>query len=162
MAWATIADVLAITGRTVTSDQIAQAQYLVELLADRTEDEIGTDAAEGTAGDWTGRTRDLRRLRDAVAWQAAHLEAQAIDLAALPAGVASISQPDLAVTFTGDGLELRRYVSPITLHAVRRLTWRRNRSVPIGSLHDPGDTGDGEDMTGEPSGTSWTPIGGGD
>jgi len=160
MPWATIADVQTITGVTVTQAVLDRSHLLVETLIDRTEAMIGNAAAFGTAEDYEGRPQDLRRLKTAVAWQAAHLTSAATPLAGQIGGVAAISQPDLSITFKDGADDLRRMFSPLVLSTLRKLSWRRNRSVPIASgatrsVFDPED----DDMHGERNQSHWVPIG---
>ena len=159
MPWATPAQVEAITGVTVTQAVVDQAHELIELLVDRTEEQIGTDAALGTAPDWTGRAQDLRRLRQAVAFQAAFMTRSGVDVHAGLGGVAALPQPDLSVSFHPSAEDLRRASAPLTLRACRQLTWRRNRSVPIasGPTRSAVDDTD-EDLHDERTRSSWVPI----
>lgn len=133
MAWATVDEVETITGKTVTADQLAQAQSLIELVIDRDETAVGTSAAVGTAGDYEGRSGDLRRLKLAVAYQAAHLATTGVDVHAVVGGLSALSQPDLSLSFREGGDAVERVLSPLALRACRQLTWRRDRSVRIGS-----------------------------
>lgn len=159
MPWATPAQVEAITGVTVTQAVVNQAHELIELLVDRTEEQIGTDAALGTAPDWTGRAQDLRRLRHAVAFQAAFMTRSGADVHAGLGGVYQLSQPDLTVAFQAGVEDLRRTYAPLTLRACRMLTWRRNRSVPIasGPTRSAVDDTD-EDLHDQRTRSSWVPL----
>lgn len=113
MAWATTGEVLTYTGITVTEAEIQQAQFMVEMFADVTEDAIVS-------------TKNLRFLKMATAYQAAWIT----------------EHPDLFThvdvsTMLQDGLQFTRghenatLLAPMARRAINRLSWRRNRSIKI-------------------------------
>lgn len=113
MAWATTAEALTYTGIVVTSAQIEQAQFIVEIFADVTEDAIVS-------------TKNARFLKMAVAYQAAFIT----------------EHPDLFThvdvsTMLQDGLQFTRghenafLLAPMARRAINRLSWRRNRSMKV-------------------------------
>jgi hypothetical protein len=115
MAWATEAEALTYTGITVTSAEIEQAQVIVELFTDITEE----------ADDYLS-TKNLRLLKMAVAYQAAWIT----------------EHPDLFThvdvsTMLQDGLQFTRghenamVLAPFARRAINRLSWRRNRSIKV-------------------------------
>lgn len=161
MPWATSAQVEEITGVAVTQAVVDQAHTLIELLVDRTEEAVGTEAALGNASDYTGRGNDLRRLRLAVAFQAAAMTSGTVRPLGATAGLYQLSQPDLTVTFSPGGDPLTQAYHPLALKAARQLTWRRNRSVPIhsGPTRSAFDNED-EDLTAERARSPWIPLGG--
>jgi hypothetical protein len=114
MTWATVQDVDDLTGVTVTSEQLAYAQAIIEIHVSRTED-VPAD---------TISVRDLRWLKRAVAYEAAWIPAN----------------PDLFtridhVTLLQDGVEVRDLpadaltLAPLAKKAVRRLSWVQSRSI---------------------------------
>lgn len=115
MAWATIAETLTYTGITVTSAQLAQAQAMVEMFADVTEEANANIS-----------TKNLRFLKMAVAYQAAWIT----------------EHPDLFThvdvsTMLQDGLQFTRghenamLLAPMARRSINRLSWRRNRSIKV-------------------------------
>ena len=123
MAWATPADVALFTGATVTTDKVAQAQTVIELVVGRTEADVDAEA-------------DLRRLKLAVAYQSAWIIAHPeiwseIDVA--------------AVSVEGHGQTNREYASaiylaPLAHRAVGQLSWTGSRSIQEGLVQTLEDT----------------------
>lgn len=118
MAWATVEQVQSITGVDVTSGQLAQAQGIVEVFVDREYD------PEVTFSD-----KDTRRLRAAVAWQAAYVAAQV-----------DIPGRSLYETFNQDGMDITLpdqasvTLAPLAKRSILNLSWKRSRSVRMPSL----------------------------
>src|SRR5690349_17693506 len=110
--WASVLDVTVITGVTVTDQQLATAQGVIELLVGRT--------AEATA---LIRTKDLVWLKRAVAYQAAWLPGKA-DLLT-QTDVNSFSQDGATADLKGDA----QLLAPLARRAIKKLSWRGNRSV---------------------------------
>lgn len=117
MAWATIAEVLTYTGITVTQAEVDQAQYIVELFSDTTED---------TSDEGLISTKNLRFLKMAVAYQAAWIT----------------EHPDVFThvdvsTMLQDGLQFTRghenamLLAPLSRRSINRLSWKRNRSIKV-------------------------------
>ncbi|HVL63446.1 MAG TPA: hypothetical protein VM430_18865 [Microbacterium sp.] len=125
MAWATEAEVLALTGRTVTADQVAQAQAIIELFAETTPEADADQSA-----------KTLRLLNRAVSWQAAWMATQ-IDIDAR-VDVQTLSQDGVSTQFSGDDAQ---YLAPLAARCLNKLPWRRSRSVFTGNR--PGDRYDG-------------------
>ncbi len=112
--WATTADVLSITGETVTSAQLDQANAVIELHAGRIH-----SLAEATTG-----SRDKEWLRRAVAYQAAWQLSQPdlngrLDMSSVPGGAAL---KDHALT-----------LAPRAKLALRRVSWLKSRSLHVRS-----------------------------
>lgn len=141
MALTTTAAVLTATGVTVTNAQVTIAQGIVEDLLGITE--------ESASGNLTAR--DTRILGRAINYQAAYIAANP-DLFGL-GDVASVAQPDLSVTFRGDGSG-PNLVSPMTRQVLRQFRRSGPRSVAVESwLTNPGPIDeDGDDTEG------WTPL----
>ncbi len=117
MAWATVAETFTYTGITVTEAEVAQAQFIVELFSDTTEDA----SDEGLIS-----TKNLRFLKMAVAYQAAWIT----------------EHPDLFThvdvsTMLQDGLQFTRghenamLLAPFARRAINRLSWKRNRNIKV-------------------------------
>lgn len=115
-AWATVQQVLATTGATVTAAQLAQAQDDIEIFTNRIY--ADTDRI---------RTRDLYWLGRAVARQAAWIAGQFGLETRLDA--TQIQQDQVSSTLTGDGLVL----APMAARALRRVSWMRSRTAHIRS-----------------------------
>lgn len=109
--WATVAEVTEITSVTVTDQQLALANTVIELLVGRT--------ADATAI----RERDLRWLKRAVAFQAAW----------------SVDQPDLLTrTETNQQIQDGQHatfrpdshlLAPLARRALKKLSWKGTRSI---------------------------------
>ena len=111
MAWATIAQVKTITGKTVTAELLAVATASVE---------IHTGAIEGvTRVDMAAR--DVYWLRLMVCYQAAWLPPDYFERE----NVANMGQDGQSVTYAADGLTL----APLARLASKRLTWRGTRTL---------------------------------
>jgi len=111
--WATPADVAEIAGAEVTDAQIRQAQAVVELRVGRT--------AEATPHI---RGRDLRWLKQAVAYQAVWMADQP-DLFTRSETSGPVIQDGIHISQTPQA----QTMAPLALVALRRLSWRGNRSV---------------------------------
>lgn len=125
MAWATAAEALALTGRTVTDEQVAQAQAVIELFADVTQDADADQSA-----------KTLRLLNRAVSWQAAWMATQ-IDVDAR-VDVTTLSQDGTSTTFAGDDAQV---LAPLAKRCLDRLPWKRSRSVWTGAPRGVGYNG---------------------
>lgn len=115
-AWATIADVAAITGQVVIQDQIDQANSVIEVIAGR----IYTLAVTNTG------SRDLEWMKRAVAYQVAW----------------TLAQPDLLqrIDFTkisegaGRPVEIKDHalvLAPFAKRALGRVSWLKSRSLHV-------------------------------
>ncbi|MGC5562817.1 hypothetical protein ACPYPG_08240 [Streptomyces sp. FR-108] len=123
MAWATIADVLSITTKTVTQESIDASQFLVEIFSDVTEESTDSGVVSST---------NLRLLKGAVAYQAAWMTAH----------------PDQFTTtdfesFQQDGLSVDNrhanamILAPMAKRCIDRLSWKRNRSIYVRPMGGP-------------------------
>lgn len=120
--WATVADVQALTGQTVSTAQVQQANGVIEMLAGRT---------YALAYSRTG-SRDQEWMRRAVAYQTAWL----------------VAQPDLFgrldlenLSSTGRGLSLRDngiVLAPMAKWALKRVSWLKSRSLHVRSPYQDG------------------------
>lgn len=120
MTWATINDVAAYTRVTVDGATLDVAQGTIDLFCNVTE------AASGSL-----KARDLRMLKMATAYQAGWLAGQPDVMSRLD--IKSVNQDGMAFDPAHrDALVL----SPLAQRCLARLSWRRNRSVPIGHPDD--------------------------
>jgi len=120
--WATAADVLSLTGSTVTDPQLTQANAVIELHAGR----IYTLATLSTPSGVTNTgARDAEWMRRACAYQAAWM----------------LSQPDMfsridlsAVTQEGRAVGLKEHsfvLAPLAKRALDRVSWLKSRSLHV-------------------------------
>lgn len=149
MAWATTTDVATYTGVTVTAAQVEQAQGVIEILADVTED---------ASDDGLISSKNLRLLKRAVAYQAAWMTQHPDMFTNLDAS--SLSQDQVAATLRHDNALI---LAPWAKRCIDRLSWRRNRALRIRPM------GGGPSIPRRMNLTSaaaddddprWTPIGG--
>lgn len=117
MSWATVQEVLDITGVTVTTAQLAQAQGTVEVYANR---------VQSTAFDATVSVRDRAWLKRAVAWQAAWLTEQ-VDFTTR-SSYDQLSQDATQHVVSGDR---KLMLAPLAARTLRNLSWKGNRTVTV-------------------------------
>lgn len=150
MTWATTGDVTVYTGVTATDAQVAQAQAVVELFADTTED--ASDAGNISA-------KNLRLLKQAVAYQTAwitqHPDAFTnIDLS-------NFNQDQVSGTLThANSLVL----APLAKRCIDRLSWKRIRPLRIGARSGYGHIPRTMNLTSavmDDDDPRWQPLGGG-
>lgn len=111
MSWATDDDVVTITGREATQEALAVAQVIVEIFSGTTELASDEDLIA---------TRNLRFLKNAVAFQAVWLDAHPDVLEAMD--VAGVSQDGLNATYATANAHL---LAPLADRCINRLSWRR-------------------------------------
>lgn len=117
MAWATTTDVMTYTGVTVTGAQVEQAQGVIEVLADVT---------KAASDDGLISAKNLRLLRQAVAYQAAWMTQHPDTFTNLDAS--SLSQDQVSATMRHDNALI---LAPWAKRCIDRLSWRRNRALRI-------------------------------
>ncbi|KND38479.1 hypothetical protein [Streptomyces acidiscabies] len=117
-SWATTADVLDITGTTVTAAQLTRAQYVIDMLSGRTYDIHDLLVQEN-------RTRDLYWLKLAVAYQAAWMISQPDMFTRM--NVTSVNQDTSQAQMGASALVL----SPLARRALNRVSWRGTRSLQV-------------------------------
>lgn len=121
MSWATAEQVEAITGRSVSAPDLAQADSVITIYCNRTPD------ASGCMG-----LRDLYWLRMATAWQAAWQSQQA--------GYDSRSN---AQAVTQDGMSIQREtehsvtLAPLAARALKNLSWVGSRTIRTPNVRVP-------------------------
>lgn len=119
MAWATAADVEAITGHGVDDPTLAQANAHIEIFSNRT-----PDAAAGIG------ERDLYWLKQATCWQAVWLAQQpAVDGRSTHT---SLSQDGMSVTYDA---EHQLVLAPLAARSLRNLSWKGSRSLDVRPVH---------------------------
>jgi hypothetical protein len=142
--WAQLADVTAITGKSVTADQLFQANAIIEMVSGRlyaiSATKIGARNAE-----W---------LKRAVAYEAAWIPAnpdlfQRLDVTGIAEGRKNVLLKDLALI-----------VAPLANRALNRLSWKRSRSMHV---HSPFQDGFGPissdpDSAGNDAYEQWSPL----
>jgi hypothetical protein len=115
--WATTADVALYTGLTVTDPQIVQAQSVVEIFADTTED--ASDAGNISP-------KNLRLLKQAVAYQAAWITQHPDAFTSMD--TTSVSQDQVTATWLHANAGI---LAPLAKRCIDRLSWRRIRPLRI-------------------------------
>lgn len=115
---ANVEDVQNLTGISVKTDAIKQASAVIEMFVGRP---LDTDRL-GTA--------DQGFLKSAVIYQAAWMDSHPEVFSTM--NVASINQPDLGVRFRDD--PDAHLIAPLARVALRRVSWRRSRSVSARSV----------------------------
>jgi hypothetical protein len=118
MTWASPQDVIDKTGMTVSDPVLKQAQAVVELFADTTED--ASDAGNITA-------KNLRLLKLATAYQAAWIT-QHPD-AFTNVDLTNFNQDQVSGTLAHANALI---LAPLAKRAIDRLSWKRIRSLQIG------------------------------
>ena len=126
MVWATVDDVLAITGEVVEQSSVDQATVLIELHVGRTMEDLPSP---------TGR--DGRWLKIAVAYQAVR-QAQSGEVEGLAIDeVQSLSIDGLAISLKHrENSAEPTTLSKLAWRACRNLSWMRVRGQKIGLGHD--------------------------
>jgi hypothetical protein len=113
MAWATSSDVLAYTGISATAAQVEQAQAVVELFADTTEEALISG-------------KNLRLLKLAVSYQAAWITQHPDAFTNMD--TTSISQDQVSATWLHANAGI---LAPLAKRAMDRLSWKRTRALRI-------------------------------
>jgi hypothetical protein len=121
MPWATTSDVTTYTGVTVTAAQVEQAQAVIEMFADVTEDSV------------TLASTNLRLLKQAVSYQAAWIT-QHPDWAT-SMDTSSVSQDQVSATFLHANAGI---LAPLAKRCIDRLSWKRNRGLRVRRRFDAG------------------------
>jgi hypothetical protein len=112
--FATIAEVLAITGVTVTDPDIYKAQALIETAAGRPEELIPLTA-----------TTDLLWLKKATAYQCAYIKDDPLSIFE-QANVESVTQDGGFKVVFGDR---NVWLAPASQQALQNLSWRKSRTI---------------------------------
>lgn len=123
MAWATVEQVEAVTGVEVTAPQLAAAQSVIEIYANRT---------SATDHDATLSARDANALKQAVSWQAVWQAAQAGY--ETRSAFRQLDQDGLRVATDAQSDVL---LSPLAARALRNLSWKGTRTVKIAATTRP-------------------------
>ncbi|MFD9464374.1 hypothetical protein [Streptomyces sp. NPDC060027] len=120
MAWATTSDVITYAGQNATAAQVEQAQALVEVFADTTED--ASDAGNI-------RPKNLRLLKLAVAYQAAWITQHPDAFTNID--VSQVQQDGVVATMQHNNALV---LAPMAKRCIDRLSWRRTRALRIGRM----------------------------
>jgi hypothetical protein len=150
MSWATTGDVALYTGLTATEAQIAQAQAVVELFADTTED-------ASDAGNISSKNRRL--LKQAVAYQAAWITQHPDAFTNMD--TTSVSQDQVSATWLHANAGV---LAPLAKRCIDRLSWKRMRPLRIGRRLPHGQIPPTMNVTSaamDDNDPRWRPIGGG-
>lgn len=126
MAWATAANVLALTGKTATDAQVAEASAVIDIYANRTEDASASMTA-----------RDLGWLQRATAFQAAWMPLQ-------PGyhqrnSYSEITQDGMQIVY---GKEWQVSLAPLAARALKNLSWKVSRTERVVNVRVPHGQGD--------------------
>lgn len=148
MSWATTAEVLAITRIMVSEDDLTAAQFLIEMFAETTED----------SNDFIS-SKNLRLLKLAVAYQASWMTEHPDVYVSMD--LTSANQDGMSWTVNNPQAGV---LAPLAGMAIRRLSWRRNRSINLrpGSARNrnyvPRNL-DSDNAVIDDSRTDWRPLG---
>lgn len=121
MTWATTADVLAITGASATSTNLAIAESIIEVYANRT--------AVASAG---MSPRDLGWMKQASAWQARYVTNH--PGVGDQTSVQQISQDGVQITYAK---EWEITLAPLAARALKNLSWKSDRTQRVPRLGVP-------------------------
>lgn len=113
MAWATTSDVIAYTGINATAAQVQQAQAVIELFADTTEEALISG-------------KNLRLLKLAVAYQAAWITQHPDAFTNMD--TTNVGQDQVSATWLHANAQI---LAPLAKRAMDRLSWKRNRAIRI-------------------------------
>lgn len=140
--WCSLGDVTAITGATVTEEQLAAASSVISVYANR------SPAAAGSL-----LARDVYWLKQACAWQA-RWQAQQPGYDQKSA-VTSVNQDNTQVAY---GAEWQIVLAPLAARALKNLSWKGSRTVRVHT----GASRGARDFTNEASDAvgRWFPLGG--
>lgn len=119
MGWATEDDVVTVTGREATAENLALGQTIVELFSGTTD--LASD-------DGLISSRNLRMLRNAVAFQAVWLDNHPDVVEAMD--VEGVSQDGLNATYANANAHL---LAPLAKRHIDRLSWFRQ--IRVGAAH---------------------------
>lgn len=111
--WATTDDALTYTGIITTAAQVAQAQAVVELFADVTEEALISG-------------KNLRILKLAVSYQAAWITQHPDAFTNMD--TTSVSQDQVSATWLHANAGI---LAPLAKRSIDRLSWKRNRAIRI-------------------------------
>ena len=150
MPWATTSDVITYTGINATPAQVEQAQAVVEMFADTTEDA----SAVGNI-----RPKNLRLLKLAVAYQAAWITQHPDAFTSMD--TTSVSQDQVSATWLHANAGI---LAPLAKRCIDRLSWKRIRPLRIGPRTGAGQIPRTMNLTNavlDDNDPRWQPLGGG-
>lgn len=135
MAWATLEDVRTVTGAGAEATELAAANSVIDIYANRT-----SDAASAISA------RNLHWLKVATCWQTVWqrdqpgFNAQQV--------VSSFSQDGESVSYTG---EWNLTLAPMAARALKNLSWKATRTIRTPNARVPTGHGEAIDFTNERS-----------
>jgi hypothetical protein len=135
MTWASVADVLAITGQGAETVDVAMASSVIDIYANRTE-----AASAGL------HSRDLGWLKSATAWQCVWQKDQPGYSAR--SVVSSYSQDGVTVSHSA---EWQIALAPLAARALKNLSWKGTRTMRVANVRVPAGLADSRDFTNEAS-----------
>lgn len=151
-SWITAADASTVTGETIADADVAKAMPIIEIFSG-----VTTDATPDL------RSKDLRMLRYATAYQAAWMKPNASVLTG--SDIQSASQDSVSFTRFTEGHADAGVLAPLASRCLQRLSWRRSKTVQSYSAWDylerrryAGDEGPFEDEPEDEYG-EWRPLG---
>lgn len=121
MTWATVPDVLSVTGASATASELAAGNAVITIYANRTPD------ASASMSD-----RDLEWLRQASCWQTVWLRDQPGFTAR--SVVASYSQDGLSVQHNA---EWNIALAPLAARSMKNLSWKGSRTLRTPNIDIP-------------------------
>lgn len=143
MAWATVDEVYTVTGREASVENLALAQTMIELFCGTTE--LASD-------DELISSRNLRQLRNAVAFQAIWLDSHPDVLAAMD--VQGVSQDGLNAQYATANAHL---LAPLAQRCLSRLTWFREIRIGRARAAEARDRGNRDSAVRDDQ-YEWTPM----
>jgi hypothetical protein len=144
MAWATADDVYTVTGKEASPEALALAQTIVELFS-------GTTEEASDNGDIL--SKNLRYLRNAVAFQAVWLDAHPDVLEAMD--VEGVSQDGLSATYANANAHL---LAPLAKRFLDRLSWKTQGIRIKRARHGQASTRGNRDSAVADDQYEWTPL----
>jgi hypothetical protein len=124
-SWASVEDVAAITGKTVTDDQVMSAQFVIDLYSNR------TPAASALMSN-----RDKVWLQRAVAYQVVWMLAQPDFYSRTQ--ITKLAQDGLSTEFAS---KAALHLAPLAERALKNCSWLRSRSLRIRTPFTDSDLG---------------------
>lgn len=138
-----VAGTTGVTG--VTDPQIALARGIVSAA-------VGYALAAPTLPDF--RARDLRLITEALDWQAVYVKANP-DLITRRGDVQAASTNGNSLTYKADADELDTLLAPLAKLTLKRLSWRRSRSVKLKRAPDRPQP---QTLVHDGADADWTPL----
>lgn len=123
MSWATAEQASEVTGKTVTEEDLAVAQPVIDIFSGVVEEQADRLKA-----------KDLRMLRYAVSYQAVWMKGNAGALTG--SDVQSATQDSVSFTRFDEGNDDATVLAPLARRCLDRLSWRRSKTAHSRSAWD--------------------------